>query len=168
MVGGYEWAQIKRSNVTYEFDNLADFTQPTTVSNMVFVGVQEDWSPALSSFLRYRFTANSWPIVGVTERQTVEFRRGHQLESTRVRWPSRNGRHLERGRRFHAQWHILGRKQLQPLGVCQLLGDGLSVHPQRLVHTQCQVVARRRLCQLDKLDHPGHHAGARTTGGSGH
>ncbi len=71
VVGGYEWAQIKRSNVTYELDSLADFTQPTTVSNMLFVGVQEDWSPALSSFLRYRFTANSWPIVGVTERQTL-------------------------------------------------------------------------------------------------
>ncbi|MCU0961206.1 MAG: hypothetical protein MUF48_13985, partial [Pirellulaceae bacterium] len=71
VVGGYEWAQIERKNVTYNLDNLVPFTQPTTVSNMVFVGVQEDWSSALSSFLRYRFTANSWPIVGVTERHQL-------------------------------------------------------------------------------------------------
>jgi hypothetical protein len=73
MVGGYEWAQIQRSNVTYNLDYLSPFTQPTTISNMVFAGVQEDWSPALSSFLRYRLTANSWPIVGITEREELSF-----------------------------------------------------------------------------------------------
>ena len=69
MVGGYQWAEIQRTHVTYDLDNLVPFTQPTTVSNMMFAGVQEDWSPALNSFLRYRLTANSWPMVGVTERQ---------------------------------------------------------------------------------------------------
>ena len=71
VVGGYEWSQIARSNVTYYLTNSVTFTQPTTVSNMGFVGVEEDWSPALSSFLRYRLTANSWPLVGVTDRRDL-------------------------------------------------------------------------------------------------
>ncbi len=57
--------------MTYNLDNLGPFTQPTTVSNMFFAGVQEDWSPALNTFLRYRVTTNSWPIVGVTERHQL-------------------------------------------------------------------------------------------------
>jgi hypothetical protein len=38
---------------------------------MFFAGVQEDWSSALNTFLRYRVTTNSWPIVGVTERHQL-------------------------------------------------------------------------------------------------
>ncbi|MHB8863039.1 MAG: hypothetical protein ACYC6N_11585 [Pirellulaceae bacterium] len=73
LVGGYEWSQIERSNVDYELDRLGPFTQPTTVSNMFFAGVEEDWSPALNTFLRYRFTANSWPLVGITEREQLSY-----------------------------------------------------------------------------------------------
>ncbi len=165
VVGGYEWAQIKRSNVTYELDNLAlhatDHRQQHAVRGRAggLVACAE-FVPALP--IHCQFVADR----RCHRTGTAECRRGHQLESARVRRPSGNGRHLERGRRFHAQRHILGRKQLQPLGICQLLGDGVSVHTQCLVHAECQVVARRRLCQSDELDHPGHHAGSRRRSGT--
>jgi len=76
LTGGYEWSEISRTNVTYELENLTTpgpiaFTQPTTVTNMYFVGVSQDWSRTFSSYLRYRFIDNSWPLVGVTHRQQL-------------------------------------------------------------------------------------------------
>ena len=161
LVGGYEWAQIARSNVTYNLDNLVPFTQPTTVSNMFFAGVQEDWSPALNTFLRYRVTTNSWPIVGITER--------HQLSldaAINSNQPERVGQ-VEMG----GTWSVADDLMINGMfwiensynhsRVCQLLRDGLSVHAQCLVHAECVLVVCRGLRQSDELDHPGHHAGPR-------
>ncbi len=72
LTGGYEYGQISRNNVTYDLEDLTPpvlFTQPTTVSNTFFVGLQQDWSWTLSSFLRYRMIENSWPLVGITHRE---------------------------------------------------------------------------------------------------
>lgn len=71
LVGGYQWSEIRRDGVEYELDNLGPFTQPTTVNNMFFAGMEQDWSYRLSTYLRYRMTATSWPLVGVTERQQL-------------------------------------------------------------------------------------------------
>ena len=71
VTGGYELSEIQRQNVTYDLPNLVPFTQPTTVTNMAFVGLQQHWSSALSSYIRYRMTHNSWPMVGVTHRSQL-------------------------------------------------------------------------------------------------
>ncbi|MFO7901512.1 MAG: hypothetical protein ACQESR_03295 [Planctomycetota bacterium] len=71
VTGGYEYKELKRRNVTYDLTNLEPFTQPTTLTNMFFVGLKQDWSTALSSFVRYRMTHNNWPLVGVTHRQQL-------------------------------------------------------------------------------------------------
>jgi hypothetical protein len=71
VVSGYEWRQLTRQNVTYDLRNIIPptyFTQPTTVSHIGFVGLEQDWSCTLSSFARYRVTENNWPLVGATHR----------------------------------------------------------------------------------------------------
>ena len=161
MIGGYEWSEIKRTSVDYELDNLGEFTQPTTVSNMFFVGVQEDWSPGLTSYLRYRMIANSWPIVGITERAQADL--DPAINSNQ---PEHVGM-IEMG----GTWSVADdfmlsgtfwiQNKLQPFGIRQLLRNRLSVHPQCLVHTQRLLVVRRRLRQSDQLDQPGRHVGPR-------
>ncbi len=151
----------QRTNVTYNLDNLVPFTQPTTVSNMVFVGVQEDWSPALSSFLRYRLTANSWPIVGVTEREQLSL--DAAINSNQ---PEHVGQ-VEMGGTWNVadDFMINGTFWIEnSYNHSEYVDFSETAYPythQRLVHAQCVLVVCRRLCQPDELDHPGHHAGSR-------
>ncbi|MCL4202583.1 MAG: hypothetical protein KJ000_08815 [Pirellulaceae bacterium] len=75
VTGGYEYSQLERDNVSYllRFMNPPVlFTQPTTVSNMFFVGVQQDWSRALNTYVRYRMIDRQWPLLGVTHRQQLD------------------------------------------------------------------------------------------------
>jgi len=74
VTGGYEWSEINRSNVTYHLEELTpagEFTQPTTVTNTWFVGLSQEWNARLDTYVRYRMIANSWPIVGITQRSQV-------------------------------------------------------------------------------------------------
>lgn len=69
---GYEYAETSRNNVTYDLEDLDPpimFTQPTTVTNSFFVGLQQDWTWTMRSFLRYRMIENNWPLVGITHRE---------------------------------------------------------------------------------------------------
>jgi hypothetical protein len=67
VVGGYEYRELERHNVTYVIPEPAGtFTQPDTATNMLFVGVQQDLTCSLSSYVRYRMIANDYPLVGVT------------------------------------------------------------------------------------------------------
>ena len=88
----------QRTNVTYNLDNLVPFTQPTTVSNMVFVGVQEDWSPG-SQFVP-PLPADGQLVADRRRHGTgaAQSGRGDQLESARTRRAGRDGWHVERGR----------------------------------------------------------------------
>ena len=74
VTGGYEVGETRRTNVTYALEELTPpvrFTQPTTVTNEFFVGLEEDWSRTVNTYVRYRFTHNSWPLAGVTYRQQL-------------------------------------------------------------------------------------------------
>lgn len=71
VTGGYEYSQLERTNVSYNLALLNPpvlFTQPTTQTHMGFVGVQQEWNRALSSYIRYRLIERQWPLVGVTHR----------------------------------------------------------------------------------------------------
>ena len=46
VTGGYEWAEINRRYVDYEIE-LGEFTQPNTITNMLHVGLSQDWSRKL-------------------------------------------------------------------------------------------------------------------------
>jgi hypothetical protein len=77
--GGYEYRDIKRYQVTYFIDTLEEdgvdpptFTQPSTVSNSFFVGLDQRWSCALDSYIRYRFIESSYPLVGTSPRQQLD------------------------------------------------------------------------------------------------
>lgn len=81
LTGGYEWSQLERDNATYRLLRFAApnppsqavlFSQPTTVTNMFFVGVQQDWSRSLSSYIRYRMIEREWPLLGVTHRPQLD------------------------------------------------------------------------------------------------
>ncbi len=66
LIGGYEYRQIERDNVTYDLHD-GPWTQPTTKTNDFHLGVQQDWSNRLSSFVRYRMIDTKDPLYGVTE-----------------------------------------------------------------------------------------------------
>lgn len=69
VVGGYEYRQIDRENVTYNLRGVSateTFTQPDTNTNMFFVGLQQDLSASLSAYARYRLIETDDPLVGVT------------------------------------------------------------------------------------------------------
>ena len=71
LTGGYEYKQLERRYVTYDLEALDPpvlFTQPTTVSNMFFVGANQDWSRKVNTYVRYRFIHNEVPLLGVTHR----------------------------------------------------------------------------------------------------
>jgi hypothetical protein len=75
VTGGYEFGEIRRTNVTYDLYQLTPpvlYTQPTTVRNEFFVGLEKDWSPDVNTYIRYRFIHNSGPLVGVTHRQELD------------------------------------------------------------------------------------------------
>ncbi len=65
VIGGYEYRQIQRDNVTYQLDG-ADWTQPDTKTNDFHLGVQQDWSSTMSSFVRYRMIDTKDPLYGIT------------------------------------------------------------------------------------------------------
>jgi hypothetical protein len=67
VTGGYEYREIDRQNVTYNlFEIDQTFTQQDTQTNMFFVGLEQDITSSLSSYLRYRMTDTRYPLVGVT------------------------------------------------------------------------------------------------------
>ncbi len=71
LVGGYEYRRIDRDNVTYEIAGV-DWTQPNTKTHDFFVGIQQDWSYTLSSFIRYRMLDTKDPLYGVTDADTLD------------------------------------------------------------------------------------------------
>lgn len=68
VVGGYEYRQLDRDNVTYVIEPFPSgtFTQPDTATNMFFVGLEQDLTSSLNAYVRYRLIANQNPLVGVT------------------------------------------------------------------------------------------------------
>ena len=74
VTSGYEYSEISRTNVTYDLENLTppvEFTQPDTNTNMFFVGLQQDWSREVNTYIRYRLIDNQWPMLGVTHREQL-------------------------------------------------------------------------------------------------
>jgi hypothetical protein len=74
VTSGYEYGEISRTNVTYDLENLVppvEFTQPDTNTNIFFVGLQQDWSREVNTYIRYRFIDNQWPMLGVTHREQL-------------------------------------------------------------------------------------------------
>lgn len=69
VVGGYEYSQMSRDNVTYALIDApaeSPFTQPDTATNMAFVGLQQDLTRTLNAYVRYRMIATSYPLLGVS------------------------------------------------------------------------------------------------------
>jgi hypothetical protein len=51
------------------------YTQPMTTTNMFHVGVSQDWTRALSTYIRYRWIDRDVPLVGVTQRAQADLDR---------------------------------------------------------------------------------------------
>ncbi len=66
--GGYEYRDLRRSNVTYDIEpgTTRSFTQPSTISNRFFVGASEEWTREFSTTLRYTMIKTGYPLIGVT------------------------------------------------------------------------------------------------------
>jgi hypothetical protein len=71
VTGGYEYRTLRRENVTYFLDSLPAFTQPDSNTNMVFVGLEQDWSREWNTYLRYRVLETDVPMLGVTHREQL-------------------------------------------------------------------------------------------------
>jgi hypothetical protein len=71
ITSGYEYRSLERRQVTYELvalDPPISYTQPTTVTNTAFVGLNQMWARPLTTYVRYRYIHTSSPLVGVTHR----------------------------------------------------------------------------------------------------
>jgi len=67
-VAGYEYSQIDRAFVTFPLPNIdAEFTQPTTVSNLMHVETSMRWSNCLDTYIRYKMLNTDHPLLGVRE-----------------------------------------------------------------------------------------------------
>jgi hypothetical protein len=68
VVSGYEYSRLNRDNADYglERQNVV-FTQPDTVTNMFFTGIEQDWTKQFNTYVRYRWIDNDYPLVGVRE-----------------------------------------------------------------------------------------------------
>lgn len=76
LIGGYEYVNLARDNAEYETIflrdrrrtvGILDYTQPTTVSNQVYVGVQQPWTNALSTEAKYKMYFIHQPLNGFRE-----------------------------------------------------------------------------------------------------
>ncbi len=71
--GAYEYKLITRTNVTYPltdpFDGHTDFTQPSTLINMMRLGVSNKFSRYFDGYLRYRMVQANNPLYGFSEAQ---------------------------------------------------------------------------------------------------
>ncbi|HUT13472.1 MAG TPA: hypothetical protein VMY42_23495 [Thermoguttaceae bacterium] len=65
---GYEYRQIDRQFATYPLPNIdAEFTQPTTISNLMHVETSMRWSNCLDTYIRYKMLNTDNPLLGVRE-----------------------------------------------------------------------------------------------------
>ena len=78
VVSGYEYATEHYQNATYYILGGTTpytapsaspgypYTQPDTIKNTYFVGLEEKWSAEFQSFVRYKYITTDYPFVGVT------------------------------------------------------------------------------------------------------
>ena len=74
ITAGYEYSQIRRLNsgdsilnaTTGPFVAGGVFTQPDSNANTCSVGVEEKWSTALTSYIRYKYIDTQYPLYGIT------------------------------------------------------------------------------------------------------
>jgi hypothetical protein len=78
IVGGYEYSTLLRENAGDTLlaggpntfvDPTGLFLQPNSNKNTFFVGVEEKWSKALSSYIRYKYIHTEYPLYGITPDQ---------------------------------------------------------------------------------------------------
>jgi hypothetical protein len=65
--GGYEYYIISRDFATYDSARLGIFSQPDTTTHQVELGPSMQWSPELSSYVRYKVALTDVPLIGVRE-----------------------------------------------------------------------------------------------------
>ena len=134
VTSGYEYSEISRTNVTYDLENLTppvEFTQPDTNTNMFFVGLQQDWSREVNTYIRYRLIDNQWPMWGNAPEQLTWMRRSTQ--PARKRKPDRDRWILDSGHELPDERLVLDTEQLASFGVREFRPGQLPGRGQRLV-----------------------------------
>ena len=73
VTGGYDYTRLDRDQVNYFVNAIspATYLQPSTTTNTFFVGLQQDWSYEVNSFIRYKMIDSDYPLLGITPRQTL-------------------------------------------------------------------------------------------------
>ena len=67
LTGGYEYSQIRRTFAEDEILKTSQlFIQPDTDRNTFMVGIEERWSLAFSSYIRYKRIETDYPLYGIT------------------------------------------------------------------------------------------------------
>lgn len=69
---GYEYDVVDRNNAVYQQSNAAfTFSQPSTITNTVYVGVEQPWTPTVDSYARYKINFIQNPLYGFRETSGV-------------------------------------------------------------------------------------------------